>query len=78
MFFQDPSLTPFQKRLDEAENNSNLRTLFTVTTIPQYTQLRDIIDNTNSEVLRPIFKDYFERLRRGKHVESFQILPGNI
>ncbi|MFT7388631.1 MAG: hypothetical protein ACI8VC_001886 [Candidatus Endobugula sp.] len=78
MFFQDPSLTPFQKRLDEAENNSNLRTLFTVTTIPQYTQLRDIIDNTNSEVLRPIFKDYFERLLRGKHVESFQILPGNI
>jgi hypothetical protein len=76
MFFQDPSLTQFQKRLDEAENNSNLRTLFKVTTIPKDTQLRDIIDNTNSETLRPLFKDYFERLRRSKHVESFQVLPG--
>ncbi|MFT6102691.1 MAG: hypothetical protein ACJA2B_001134 [Candidatus Endobugula sp.] len=76
MFFQDPLLTQFQKRLGEAENSSNLRTLFKMTTIPKDTQLRDIIDNTNSEVLRPIFKDYFERLRRGKHVESFQVLPG--
>jgi hypothetical protein len=76
MFFQDPSLTQFQKRLDEAENNSNLRTLFKVTSIPKDSQLRDVIDHTDSEVLRPIFKDYFERLRRGKHVESFQVLPG--
>ena len=76
MFFQDPSLTQFQKRLAEHENTSNLHTLFNVTSIPKDSQLRDIIDHTDSETLRPVFKDYFERLRRGKHVESFQVLPG--
>ena len=76
MFFQDPSLAQFQKRLDEAENNSNLRTLFKVSSIPKDSQLREVIDHTDSETLRPLFKDYFERLRRGKHVESFQVLPG--
>lgn len=26
-------------------------------------------------MLQPVFKDYFERLRRGKYLEPFQILP---
>ena len=75
MFFQDPSLKHFQERLQETEHNSNLRTLFNVTSIPKDAQLRDIIDQIDSEALRPVFKDYFERLRRGKHLESYQILP---
>lgn len=76
MFFQDPSLAHFQRRLEEEGNANNLRTLFNVTTVPKDTQLRDVIDKTDSEVLRPVFKDYFERLRRGKHLESFQVIPG--
>ena len=76
MFFQDPSLLQFQERLEESEHNNNLQTLFKVTTIPKDSQLRDIIDQTDSEALRPVFKDYFERLRRGKHVDSFQVVPG--
>ncbi len=75
MFFQDPSLSQFQLRMEEAENKNNLRTLFAVETIPKDTQLRDIIDNVESEALRPIFKDYFERLRRSKYLETYQILP---
>ena len=78
MFFQDPSLLQFQERLHETQHNNNLRTLFGVTTIPKDTQLRDSIDKTDSEVLRPVFNDYFERLRRGKHLESFQIVPGQL
>ena len=76
MFFQDPSLLQFQERLEESEHNNNLRTLFKVTTIPKDSQLRDIIDQAESDALRPVFKDYFERLRRGKHLDSFQIVPG--
>lgn len=78
MFFQDPSLLQFQERLEETKHNNNLRTLFKVTTIPKESQLRDIIDQTDSEALRPVFKDYFEQLRRGKHLESFQIVPGQL
>lgn len=77
MFFQDPSLAQFQQRMEEHENKNNLRTLFAVETIPKDTQLRDIIDHVESEALRPVFKDYFEKLQRGKYLESYQILPGH-
>lgn len=77
MFFQDPSLSQFQQRMEEEENKNNLRTLFAVETIPKDTQLRDIIDNVESDTLRPIFKDYFEKLRRSKYLEDYQILPGH-
>jgi hypothetical protein len=76
MFFQDPSLSQFQKRMEEESNNNNLRTLFAVDTIPKDSQLRDVIDAIPSSVLRPVFKDFFERLRRSKQLESFQVLPG--
>ena len=76
MFFQDPSISAFQQRMEEEHNNNNLRTLLAVDTIPKDSQLRDVIDPIPSTVLRPVFKDYFERLRRSKQLESFQVLPG--
>jgi hypothetical protein len=76
MFFQDPSLSQFQQRMEENQSNNNLRTLFNVETIPKDTQLRDVIDTIPSKALRPVFKDYFERLRRSKQLEPFQVLPG--
>lgn len=76
MYFQDPSLAHFQRSMEEHANKNNLRTLFGVKAIPKDSQLRDIIDNTHSESLRPVFKEYFEHLRRGKHMEEFQVLPG--
>jgi len=75
MFFQDPSLSEFQRRMNAEENRNNLSTLFDVKTIPKDTQLREVVDNVKSDLLRPVFKDYFERLRRGKYLESYQILP---
>ena len=77
MYFQDPSLSEFQRNMEISKNNNNLRTLFDVETIPKDTQLRSILDSVDSEVLRPIFKDYFERLRRAKQLEPFQILPNH-
>lgn len=65
MFFQDPTLSQFQLRMQEEANKNNLRTLFAVKTIPKESQLREVIDNTPGEERRPVFKDYFERLRRG-------------
>jgi len=76
MFFQDPTLAQFQLRMQENENKNNLRTLFAVNTIPKETQLREVIDATPSDAFRPVFKDYFERLRRAKHLDDFQLLPG--
>ena len=76
MFFQDPSILQFQKRLDDAIHNNNLRTLFQVQSIPKDTQMRDVIDEVDSKELEPIFDDYFNVLQRGKHNEQYRILGG--
>lgn len=76
MYFQDPSLAQFQKRMKEAKGKSNLQTLFGVENIPQDSQLRDILDSIPGDAFSPLFKDYFSRLRRHKHFEDFEVLPG--
>ena len=78
MYFQDPSLAQFQQRMKEEQGKSNLQTLFEVKNIPQDSQLRDILDSIPSEAFAPIFKDYFRRLRRHKHLEDFEVLPGKL
>ncbi|MBU1012104.1 MAG: hypothetical protein KKG99_03810 [Bacteroidetes bacterium] len=76
MYFQDPSLLQFQEQLREAKNRDNLQTLFGVKNIPKSTQLRDIVDEVNSEEISPIFDDYFSRLQRGKHLTLYyQLFP---
>ncbi|WP_198263229.1 hypothetical protein [sulfur-oxidizing endosymbiont of Gigantopelta aegis] len=45
MYFQDPSLSEFQKQMEEEQNQNNLRTLFNVKKIPKNSQLRDILDS---------------------------------
>jgi hypothetical protein len=76
MFFQDPSLLQFQKRLEKKYQRHNLQTIFSVKDIPQSSQMREILDAIPSETLAPIFKDLFGRLRRHKHLEEYAILPG--
>jgi hypothetical protein len=78
MYFQDPSLAQFQKRMQEAKGRSNLQTLFDDHYIPLDSQLRDILDTIPSEAFAPIFKDYFGRLRRHKHLIDYEVLPGKL
>ena len=76
MFFQDPSLLQFQQQLKDERHRDNLQTLFDVEVIPRETQMREIIDDFDSVLLRPVFKNYFLRLQRGKYLEQYQFLPG--
>jgi len=76
MYFQSPSLLQFQRELEDMEKNSNMRTLFKVSAIPENTQLRNIIDKVDSEYFRPIYKEFLARLQRGKHLEQYQFLDG--
>jgi hypothetical protein len=75
MHFQDPSLLQFQKRLQEAQHQNNLKTLFRISTIPKETQMRELIDGVDSETFRAIFKGFYLRLQRGKHLEPYQLFP---
>ncbi len=65
MHFQDKSFLQFEKRVDEALHPENLKQLFDVQTIPESTQIREILDNIDSEQFRPVFKEVFYRLQRG-------------
>lgn len=73
MHFQDPSLLQFQKRLEDAQQSHNLKTFFDVKKIPKETTMREVIDHVDSHHFRPIFKDFYLRLQRGKHLEQYQI-----
>jgi len=73
MYFQEPSLLQFQKRMQDEHHQNNLATLFKVKDIPKGTQMREIIDGVHSDELKPIFKDFYLRLQRGKHLEQYQI-----
>ena len=75
MFFQDPSLLHFQKRLEQRYQSNNLKKIFNVKNIPSNHALRDVLDAIPSESLTPIFKDFHEKLRRHKHLDDYAILP---
>ncbi len=76
MFFQDPSLLRFQRRMEDEAHNNNLKTLFHVTSIPKDTQMGGVLDEVDPEHLMPLFDDFFRPLQRGKHLEQYQVLDG--
>jgi len=77
MFFQDPSLLAFQRRLQKACNMNNLKTMFKIESIPKDSQLRDVLDQAPVDDLNRIFCDYLFQLQRGKHLELYQFLDGH-
>lgn len=74
MYFQDPSLLQFQRRMEDARQTNNLKSLFHVDSIPRDTQIREVLDEADPSSLEGVFTDYFGRLQRGKHLESFRVL----
>lgn len=76
MFFQDPSLLAFQRRMQEVNNLNNLKTVFQIDAIPGDSQLRSVLDQNPGDKLEEVFVDYFRCLQRGKHLEGYQFLPG--
>jgi len=76
MYFQDPSLLSFQRRLQKACNLNNLKTMFDVDLIPKDTQLRDVLDRAPVDEIEMIFEDYLRQLQRSKHIELYQFLDG--
>jgi hypothetical protein len=77
MYFQSVSLLEFQRNMERKEQRNNLRSMFTVQNLPTDQGMRNIIDQIDSETtFRPIFKELFNKLQRGKHLEQYQTLPG--
>ncbi len=74
MFFQDPSLLEFQQALQDATNNNNLKTIFSVDSIPKDSQIRTILDIHPYDPLLDVFSDFFMDLQRGKHLIPYRFL----
>jgi len=74
MFFQDPSLLEFQRRIQDRKQFSNLSNVFQVQSVPKDSQMRDNLDQLPTKQLDPIFSDWLGRLQRGKHLESYKFL----
>lgn len=76
MFFQDPSIHAFQRRLQDKQQLNNLKTMFSVSAIPQSTQLRTALDDIASTHIEGLFEDLFRPLQRGKQLEMFEFMDG--
>ncbi len=76
MFFQDPSVLEFQRRMEESTNCNNLKTMFNVVSIPKDTQLRDVLDLCPLDPLDKVFADFFYHLQRSKQLEAYQFING--
>jgi hypothetical protein len=76
MFFQDPSLLAFQRRMQEGQQYNNLAPIFNITAIPQDSQIREVLDRIDTNDFRPIFINFLQRLQRGKHLADFKVIDG--
>jgi len=77
MYFQDPSLLTFQRRLQKGCNCNNLKTMFNIESIPKDTQFRNVLDQAPMDKLESIFSDYLHQLQRNKYLEQYQFLKNH-
>jgi hypothetical protein len=66
---KDPSLLAFDERRFTGPHN--LLTIYGMGSIPCDTSMREILDGVDPNDLRPLFKDAFRQLQRGKVLEKF-------
>lgn len=77
MFFQDPSLLSFQRRMQKRAQCSNLKTMFGIKAIPSDAVLRKNLDVINTENIHPCFSTLFAHLQRGKQLLPYKLDSGH-
>jgi hypothetical protein len=76
MFFQDPSILSFQRRLQEHIQINNLTTVFDVGSIPKETQMRDVTDLIPTGEFSGLFSTFLQQLQRSQHLSQYRLLNG--
>jgi hypothetical protein len=77
MFFQDPSLLCFQRRMQERMQCSNLKNMFEVGAIPSDAALRKTVDPIDTENINPCFAILFQHLQRDKQLLPYKLDSGH-
>jgi hypothetical protein len=70
---KSPSLLAFDKERTE----DNLQRLYGIKRVPCDTSMREILDPVEPESLRPMFKQVFHQLQRGKVLEAMVFVQGH-
>ena len=70
---KSPSLLAFDKERTE----DNLQRLYGIKRVPCDTSMREILDPVEPESLRPMFKQVFRQLQRGKALEAMVFVQGH-
>jgi hypothetical protein len=71
---KDSSLLAFDERRQYGVHN--LRTIYGIGNIPCDSSMREILDEVKIKDLRPLYKDVFTQLQRGKALEKFTYMDG--
>ena len=70
---KDPSLLAFDER---RKGNHNLNSIYGIDNIPSDTQMRAILDDVLPDNIRPVYKDIFRQVQRGKALEQMMFMEG--
>ncbi len=70
---KDPSLLAFDER---RKGDHNLNSIYGIDNIPSDTGMRSILDNVLPDYIRPMFKDIFRNVQRGKALEQMAFMEG--
>jgi hypothetical protein len=73
MFFQDPSLLSFQRRMQQRMQSNNLKNMFGINAIPSDAVLRKNIDVIDTEDINACFGVLFGHLQRGKQLLPYKL-----
>ncbi|MBK7890695.1 MAG: transposase [Bdellovibrionales bacterium] len=68
-----PSLLQFEEEMRKQRSFSNLKKLFYVSKVPSDTRMREVIDEYQNNVFRPVFRAIFERAQRAKVLKGFEL-----
>ncbi|MFZ2948240.1 MAG: transposase, partial [Desulfuromonadaceae bacterium] len=71
---KDQSLLHFDNR--RKENEGNFKLVFGIQNVPSDTQMREILDPIDPDLIRPLFSDIFYQLQRGKALEPLAYYQG--
>ena len=77
MFFQDPSLLSFQRRMQDRMQCSNLKNMFGVDAIPSDAVLRKNLDRVDTQSINACFSILFGHLQRGKQLLRYTLNSGH-
>lgn len=71
---KDQSLLLFDNRRKNDEDNLNR--VFGIQNVPSDTQMREILDHVDPDLIRPVFNNIFNQLQRGKALEPMAFYQG--